>query len=110
MARLEIEAENVSGSPSPFLMLGLRRKSAPRGGNSDQGLVVVEITTPDDWDVVVKLDHPLIEPGGTLRESVELEVDCAALRWHVPHEFRGRFRLRRFVFAERSLIEKSGII
>ena len=114
MATLEIEAENVSGSTSEFLLLGLRRKGTVEpvdaGETEGTGLVVVEFTTPDDWDVVVRLHHPSVAPGEKLCESVLVDVDCFALRWHVPSAHQGRFHLHNFTWQGRPLLEKPGRI
>lgn len=110
MAILEIEAQNISGSSTPFLLLGLRRKSPPQAPDPDLGLVAVEFTTPDDWEVVVKLGHPSVAAGEILHERPEFDFDLAALRWHVPFKYQGRFVLRRFVFDGRPLLEKAGVI
>jgi hypothetical protein len=104
--KLTIRAENVCGSTSNFVLLGVEPKEAPEDAPPDT--VLVDMT--QEFHTVITIGASSIGAGETFHKEVELDYDLRSLQWVVPPANRNRFVLHQLQWGDHNLIKEPGRI
>ncbi len=114
--KLTLEAQNICGHISTFLLIGLEPASAEpvrqehEGGNGSRHIAIPIFSDAhvERWNRAITINLESVQPGTIIRQEVELEYDPRHLRWVTIKKLCSHFFVHHLRWGEHDLMIQPG--
>lgn len=112
MPTLLVEAQNICGQPSDFVLFGLEPKeeeSTMEQLGEDCFVMPLFSELHGEWHNAVTIREPtLVDPGVVIQRAFEVDYDVRKLRWVAPSTHSRRWFLRVLRWGDHNLLKQPG--